>query len=133
MSKCACFYYKQVQNEILCCRLHHSLQTKYHRKNVLLERYQFECQCEACSNGFPLFENLKEFDKTFDEFLGNDLEILEDFNQQESENAIEKYSKYINENITEFPSYEISLLQECILRCFRNFERINNGRLNFVS
>lgn len=112
-----------------CCRLHHTLHTKSHRNHSLLERYQFECKCQACSNNFPLFEQLSEFDPAFEKFITSDLDVLENFSCYEAKKAIGKYSKYIDENIENYPCYEISFLQECILRCFRAFERINHESL----
>lgn len=93
------------------------------RQRCLLERYQFICQCQACLNNFPLFEQLIECDENFDKFIGNDLDALEEFEEEEAKNAIKKYSSYIEKHSENFPCYEISLLQECILRCFRIIEK----------
>lgn len=91
-----------------------------------MQRYQFECKCQACSYGFPLFEHLLEHDTTFDDFISKDLDELENFNHYEASQAIDKYSKYISTHLRNFPCYEISLLQECILRCFRIYEKYHS-------
>lgn len=122
-----------MQYKILSCSFHHTLHPMQQRKHGLLERYQFTCKCQACSHDFPLFENLHEHDKSFDDFISKDLDELENFNRYEAKHVIEKYSKYINEHIENFPCYEISLLQECILRCFRIFEKcLAKSNINFI-
>lgn len=86
-------------------------------------RYQFTCSCQACISNFPLFEQLSEFDEYFDDFISSDLESIENFQENEAKSAIKRYSKYIEKHIEKYPCYEISLLQECVLRCFRVLEK----------
>lgn len=76
-------------------------------------------------HNFPLFEGLSEADEGFDSFIDNDLNVLEEFSCDEAKRAIKKYSEYVDRfsKRLPFPCYEISLLQECILRCFRVFEQ----------
>lgn len=111
---------------IINCSFHHVLHSLHERKNGLMERYQFSCKCEACLNNFPLFEHLSECDKGFDEFIDSDLDQLEEFSAEDAGKAILKYSGYINKQMKHFPCYEICLLQECILRCFRTLEKFQS-------
>lgn len=108
---------------VFYCSFHHNLHCLQKRRQSLMEQYQFTCNCSACIRNFPLFEQLPEHDEAFDDFISNDLDNLENFNHHEARQAIDKYSTYINNNIVFFPCYEISLLQECILRCFRVLEK----------
>ncbi|CRK91552.1 CLUMA_CG005209, isoform A [Clunio marinus] len=112
---------------------HHSIHTLQQRRNGLVDRYQFNCCCDACVNNFPLFEELLEKDKDFDTFISNDLEEFEKFNTEKAERAIKRYSKYIENHDKNIPSYEITLIQECMLRCFRILERSKSMfNLNFI-
>ena len=88
-----------------------------------MERYQFTCRCLACTYNFPVFEHLSENDEHFDDFITKDLDQLENFSPYEAKLAVCKYSNYITNHFKKFPCYEISLLQECILRCYRIFEK----------
>lgn len=106
---------------------HHALHPLRKRQHNILERYQFYCKCQACIEDFPLFEKLSEFDKTFDGFIGSDLDKLENFTELEARTAIMKYSEYIDSHSKNYPCYEISILQECLLRCFRIFEKGHSG------
>lgn len=112
---------------------HHALHPLRKRQHNILERYQFICECQACHEDFPLFEKLSEFDETFDDFIGSDLDELENFTELEARAAITKYSEYIDRHSERYPCYEISILQECLLRCFRIFEKGHSGfNENFV-
>lgn len=72
---------------------------------------------------YPVFERLSETDESFDDFINNDLNVLEEFSCEEATAAIKKYAEYVDRHFEKLPCYEISLLQECILRCFRVFEQ----------
>lgn len=62
-------------------------------------------------------------DDRFDQFIADDVEKLENFSVHEAKQAIKKFSRYITQHARSNPCYEISLLQECMLRCFRAFEK----------
>lgn len=106
---------------------HHTFHSLMERREMLRDRYQFFCKCDACLNDFPRFENLREFDKEFDQFISKDVDDLENFMFHEAMKHLILYLKYINEHTTEIPCYEITLLQECALRCFQIFEKYQSN------
>lgn len=108
---------------------HHTLHTLKERQKSLQQQYRFKCRCQACTNNYPLFQDLPEFDPKFDKFILSDIETFEHNSIKEAKEKMKKYCKYLNKCDDHYPCYEISMLQECLLRCLRIFEK-NSTNMN---
>jgi hypothetical protein len=77
------------------------LMPKTQRQDDLLASYEFNCDCTACANNYPMPNKLKRNDKNF---------VLPKFGKFPSnENLLKELQdnfKYINDNIDIHPSFE---------------------------
>lgn len=94
---------------------------KIQRQLMMQEEYCFICQCEACTNNYPIFKQLKIKDKKIHKLAKKyKFELFKVENS--SFNSIEKcfeISETIEKNFNQsFPSQEIVLFQETLLQCF---------------
>lgn len=96
---------------------HHCLENLKTRNNSLNSQYMFKCSCEGCVHDYPLYSNLPRVDNVFDLFLGDDVAALAEMNVETAKNRFKEYCEYLNRLDSKYPCYEISSLQECILRC----------------
>lgn len=96
---------------------HHCIDNFEERQASLKQQYMFKCGCLACLNRFPLFSALPQVDTSFERFLGSDVAALADMNYETAKNRFRDYCKYIARIDRSYPCYEISCLQESILRC----------------
>lgn len=96
---------------------HHCLEDFPSRQDSLQNQYMFKCSCYACINDYPLFQKLPRLDVNFDRFLGNDVAALAEMNTETAKNRFKEYCEYLDKMDSNYPCYEISCLQECILRC----------------
>lgn len=101
---------------------HHCLEDTTERKIMLKSQYMFECGCESCKLNYGLFAELSDATKDFDEFLGDDIAKLSNFDLANAKSRFQDYCEKINELDKHYPCREISTLQECILRCFFIFK-----------
>lgn len=91
-----------------------------------LEDYQFECECDACTNDFPqvMTGEIVSVDKVLHAAADKVYNELKDPRKLLTpENARElalKYSRMLQKNYRQevYPSREIILLQLCIIKCF---------------
>ena len=93
-------------------------QPKIERQLILLEDYSFECQCEACTNNYPLFHSLKSIDKKLLKLVKKEKnEIL----KSNPSMAMKKFPQICDhlQNLHEksTPSSEKVLFQECLQQC----------------
>jgi hypothetical protein len=113
-----------------CYRFHHCLETHRQRQAGLNSQYKFLCRCIACESPtkFPLYQDLQHKDSlNFDAFLGNDLQYLSACDLNRAYEKFDSYCRYIDEKDGKnYPCYEISSLQECLLRCLRIFTQSEN-------
>lgn len=100
---------------------HHCLEEWKDRQTSLLGQYMFKCSCEACVNRYPLFTDLPLFDQNFDEFLSNDIQKLSTLDVKHAKARFTAYCDYLNKYDKNYPCWEISSIQECLLRCFTIF------------
>lgn len=91
-----------------------------------LEDYQFECECDACTNDFPqvMTGEIRSVDKVLHSAADKIYNELKDPRKQLTpETARElavKYSRILQQNYRQevYPCREIILLQLCIIKCF---------------
>lgn len=100
---------------------HHCLEKFHQRQSSLLGQYMFKCLCEACTGNYPLFSDLKMIDNQFDEFLTDDIKKLSKLDVSRAKEKFQSYCYYLSKVDRHYPSYEISSVQECLMRCFTLF------------
>lgn len=100
---------------------HHCLENLSDRQSTLLTQYMFRCTCEACKKKFPLYPDLPVYDKRFERFLGDDIKKLADLNVDYAKAKFQQYCEYLMKHDKNYPCYEVSTVQECLLRCFTIF------------
>jgi hypothetical protein len=100
-----------------CYRSPFFRQSKPERQYSLLSEYAFRCQCEACTNNYPLFHCLKSSDKKLLKWAKKCKNEVSKLNHSEAERKIVDFCAFIQDHAKEFPTAEIVLLQECIQQC----------------
>lgn len=100
---------------------HHCLEDFDQRQSSLLKQYMFECSCEACTKRYPLFNDLPLRDGGFDKFISDDVKKLSALDVTHAKKKIGAYFDYISKLDKHYPCWEISTVQECLLRCFTIF------------
>jgi SET and MYND domain-containing protein 4 len=100
---------------------HHCLEDFQQRQTSLYNQYMFRCGCEACNNKFSLFPELPHVDNKFDRFLGDDVKKLSELDVQRAKEKFKSYCSYLQKLDKRYPCWEISSVQECLLRCFTIF------------
>lgn len=97
------------------------METLEERQTTLKDQYKFICRCEACTGDYPLFHDLKTTSFKFDRFMSNDVEMLQKLDVDRAKLKFDAYCEFIDEKNERYPCYEISALQECVLRCLNIF------------
>lgn len=113
--------------------VNHELQN---RQSVLERKFKFKCNCEACVNEWPKFEDLqsanfasskqkKQFRRIFDSNTMEDLlkKVKEDVN------FLKELYEYTETLVKSGPSTELCMYQEFITVCwclFGNYELFKN-------
>ena len=100
---------------------HHCLEDVKKRRTSLFNQYMFNCVCEACRNNYSLFTELPRVEPKLENFLSNDIRELSELNVQHAEDRFNEYCRYLQKLGNQYPCWEISSLQECLLRCFTIF------------
>lgn len=92
------------------------------RQSQLKVHYNFDCQCEACVNKYPLLEGMVELQparaaclKLFQQ-VDEDIEGIKTWNQATLKQKFEEYGKYLKDNCKKFPSFEFHLAERLFLR-----------------
>lgn len=84
------------------------------RQSELLKQYKFKCNCDACSNDWPILSSLKIYDKVClnkAKKVCRDLNLT-DVNRKKAINKYKELCEIIDKNQTNFPSVEIcSIIQ----------------------
>lgn len=101
--------------------LHHCLESFDVRQTSLKNQYMFNCSCEACEGRYPLYYHLKTLDRHFTQFVSDDIEKLSQLDIQRAKKKFQPYCDYLKKWDASYPCYEISSVQECLLRCFTIF------------
>lgn len=93
-------------------------QPKQDRQMTLLHEYSFRCDCLACSSNFPLFYDLKLFDKKIHKIANKGKQELSKLDANQAKKRFREYCDIIQRHHAKaFPSLEIIILQECLLQC----------------
>ncbi|XP_053683937.1 SET and MYND domain-containing protein 4 [Sabethes cyaneus] len=101
---------------------HHCLETLSERQIGLRGQYCFRCQCEACKNNYPLYydlghANLPPFVKN--PIINDELDGLRKHDIKTALKKIPDYCQFLNAFDDQYPNYELSSVQEALLRCFQ--------------
>lgn len=99
---------------------HHCLEGFAERQSSLFNQYMFKCSCEACTRRYPLYPELRLVDRNFDKFI-DDVHKLTMLDIEHAKKKSQSYCDYLEKMDSNYPSYEISSVQECLLRCFTIF------------
>ncbi|CAO1430277.1 unnamed protein product [Diamesa serratosioi] len=100
---------------------HHCLESLSERQFPLKDQYNFKCSCEACTLNYPLFHDLKKTSYQFQRFMSDDVEMLQKLTVERAKSKYKPYCELIDELEDQYPCFEISALQECVLRCLDIF------------
>ena len=100
---------------------HHCLEEIKARQSTLQSQYMFKCSCEACTLNFPLFPYLPLVDPNIEKFLSDDVKKLSTLDVNRAKIKIRAYCDYLMTTDKQYPCWEISSVQECLLRCFTIF------------
>lgn len=81
------------------------------RLNYFNKVYTFQCGCPACTNSYPMLDDLKRFDEKFE------LSKLDGITSERARELFKSNCDYIERNMQEYPCYEICSLmtQNCEL------------------
>jgi hypothetical protein len=101
---------------------HHCLETIRERQNALKSQYVFECKCLACVDNYPLYPKLKSATNDFYQKIGMDFEKLLALDYEVASTRFKDYCKMIDKLDRFYPCYEVSSLQEILLRCSSIFK-----------
>ncbi|XP_058454681.1 SET and MYND domain-containing protein 4-like isoform X2 [Malaya genurostris] len=98
---------------------HHCNKTLIERRTGLKNRYFFTCQCEACTNNYPLYYQLKS-----DKSLSHEKAFIDKYCIPRMCSCIAlmripKYCKFINDFAHLYPTREISSAQEELEKCLQ--------------
>lgn len=109
---------------------HHCLEDIQTRQNQLRTQYMFECSCDACVNKYPLFPYLPFRDPS--QSFEVDVHKLKEIDVDHAKMFFKQICNYLIRNDNLYPCYEISAMQECLLRCFTIF-RMTKFKLKLLS
>ncbi|XP_055533019.1 uncharacterized protein LOC129723079 isoform X2 [Wyeomyia smithii] len=115
---------------------HHCLETLSERQIGLRGQYCFRCQCEACKNNYPLYYDLDHAQLppgVVNPINTEELEELRKHNLKTALKKIPEYCQFLNEFDTQYPNYEVSSVQEALLRCFQIAYAYQTRKLNYRS
>jgi SET and MYND domain-containing protein 4 len=100
-------------------RPHFNVQPKAQRQASLLADYNFQCDCEACINDYPINKYLKTFDEEVLEFIWNIHENIPFLTPTEARKQLKKLYEIVSQQHQKrhFPSTELVILQSCISNC----------------
>lgn len=100
-------------------RQNFNLLSKHERQESLIKDYGFVCDCEACTNDWPLNKDLEVINESILEYAWESHDELPYLSQSRAiavkrfKEYCEKFEKYHKK----FPSAELIILQECISNC----------------
>ncbi|CAO1442530.1 unnamed protein product [Diamesa hyperborea] len=99
---------------------HHCLATLQERQSSLKDQYNFKCSCEACIGDYPSFQDLKTTPYKFPG-LDDDVDMLQKLVVERAKLKYKPFCEYIDKMEEHYPCFEVSALQECVLRCLNIF------------
>lgn len=100
---------------------HHSLMPVRERRAKLLTQYKFLCNCEACVNNYPLYNELPSIsDLRYGLIDAGDIHAQLVLHQPKiAAELLPKLTQYLNNIGHQYPRFEVSSCQELFLRSFQ--------------
>lgn len=96
---------------------HHLNQKLRQRQTQIKKKYSFECTCEACSNDFPLLNDLEMEDIVeFFPLCAGIMKIME-YDKTWAEKAYPQSKKFLQKFSEKYPAYEICAAQIIMIHC----------------
>lgn len=92
-------------------------QAKAERQEALMKDYGFKCDCEACTDDWPLNQGLEVVNEELLELAWDGHEELPYLSQEEAKAKFRQHCELFTEHNKHFPSAELVVLQECISNC----------------
>ncbi|XP_065091929.1 SET and MYND domain-containing protein 4 [Ochlerotatus camptorhynchus] len=101
---------------------HHCLESLTERQSGLRGQYCFKCQCEACKLNYPLYPDLPHANLPARMKQPIDYDEMNQIGEHDMATALRKipeYCHFLNTFDSQYPNYEISSVQEALLRCYQ--------------
>lgn len=92
-------------------------QPKALRQEALMKDYGFLCDCEACTNDWPMNQDLPVISEELLELAWTDHEDLPYLTAAQAKQKLQQHYDIIMKHHKHFPSAELIVLQECISNC----------------
>ncbi|XP_058448673.1 SET and MYND domain-containing protein 4-like [Malaya genurostris] len=98
---------------------HHCLETLSQRKVGLWEQYQLLCRCKACNKDYPLYYDLKhiKLPLCYKYSIAENFQAFMNHDAAWARKIFAKCCKILKDFDCQYPSYELSSVQEDFLRC----------------
>lgn len=87
------------------------------RQAKLKVHYNFDCQCQACVNDYPLLRNLPTTREIQQKFV-SDQKRIKSYDRDFAKKKFEEYKKYLKENHEKYPSFEVCVSEDNLITCF---------------
>ncbi|XP_063700632.1 SET and MYND domain-containing protein 4-like [Culicoides brevitarsis] len=86
------------------------------RQKILKDEYNFWCQCEACTNDYPLLEKMNAPLELYLE-ISEDKKLIKKGDEKFVRRKFEEYRKFLTKNYKKYPSYEICATEQNLMEC----------------
>lgn len=87
------------------------------RQGSLLNYYHFICDCEACVENYPTFENMKKVGGNIYSYAMNSFNELKTLTKSQAQYKLKKHCEMIQNRPNLSNTYEGAIIQDCILSC----------------
>ncbi|XP_050298732.1 SET and MYND domain-containing protein 4 isoform X2 [Anthonomus grandis grandis] len=104
---------------------HYAVMPKSDRQAKLQKQYLFKCSCIACTNDYPLYDNLKEIKRRELLISQKDLHSLEEGDLEKAKKIFQKTIRAIKLVENTKPNKNLAEMQECLKQSYFIFKTIN--------